>query len=233
MEISKILHNGYFDKITIKVWNQPYDDSRIELDDTDYDTLCKKQGINKSLLLTRILVIGTTKDDSDEILKSKIHKYLEENFGHKALQDNKYIIAYENIISIISNKHLYDNCRYDEVLSKLIHKANKHKKSYAIIDRLYVKPEYRKLGISTWLLKNTVSILKQLNINIDTIYCQVGDFSNESDRIGITKEQYLKTLKNIYNKFGLKNIDDTHMYKDVKVILKENNNEKNIFRHRD
>lgn len=233
MEINKILATGYFDDLILKMWTQPYD-TPISVKDLDFDTLCKKQSINKSLIVTKVLLVGVSKNEDNELLRSTIHKYLESNFGPDAIKQNKYIIAYMNIITIMPSAELFDNYKYEEFLSKLIAKSRNDKKTYILLDRIFVKPEYRKMGIADWLINNIEQFIGTIGVKADTVYCQVADFSNESEKDTIeSRNQYIKRLTSMYKRLGLISIDENHMYKNLKGILKESNNEKSIFRHRD
>jgi GNAT superfamily N-acetyltransferase len=71
------------------------------------------------------------------------------------------------------------------------------------ISRLYIHPAFRKLGLSSWLLRN-LPVLGQtvVNMPVGDMLLIPGDFSNESRRQHKTKREYVEWLKEYYEKNG-------------------------------
>ena len=149
-------------------------------------------------------------------------------------RDRQYTVAYADIwiinnpllldIKRIQSEEIYPNIlssnedveRLTSVASLVAAlKKEKHMSSInaAIVDKVYVYPDYRHMGISTWIHNNISDLLRKFTlITPDIVVLNYGDFSNEAlAKFNMTYENYKKYLHNMYKNIG---------YKDLSVISK-------------
>lgn len=92
-----------------------------------------------------------------------------------------------------------------------IHKQYNYSKDWvniAIINKVYVKPVFRRCGISSWIHSNIADIINMYGLVFPTgVILTYGDFSHESNKeFGMSNGAYNKMLLNHYKSMGYSNI---------------------------
>ena len=197
------------------------------------------QGVGK----IRVTIYGesTFDIDDDNLLGMRWHREQELKLSRTKVDDNdRYAIAYVDILIVKSDlsfpeqvtrrgKTVEDINKLakteDEVM--LLSKAIDMQKSIweesngvadcsiAIIDRVYVNKHFRKCGISSWIHKNILDIIRTYGmISVSAVLLIPGDFSNEAEQIfGLSKKDYRDMLVKHYKNTGYKFIDKFIMCK--------------------
>lgn len=106
-------------------------------------------------------------------------------------------------------------------------------KDVAIVNKVYVSPNFRKLGINRWIHDNIFDIINIFSfLEPNIVILQVGDFNNESRNFGLSAHEYYSFLRAIYRKLGYKSVGlitklqikvlgDNILFKSEKQLKKE------------
>lgn len=240
MNVRDIKRLGYFDEVAIDGWIDPMYRSNGVLIYQDMGlsesmNFCNSQSSNAlAHLHVDIFGIGNN-NDTEDILIAR------DSLGIRPDKYNRYCIGYANIVIIKNEQSISrgvenkgrdaqaisgvsktpDEMSLYEVGLRIAKYASKYRvkdKSFkdmtiAIIDRVYIHNRFRRLGINTWIHQNIEDIINTFGLLYpDVVVLVPGDFSNESEKMfRMTKLEYNEMLRNMYMKFG---------YKDINIIEK-------------
>lgn len=229
-----------------------YNDNGIEInnDENLVEAIEKNKAYNQSIARLRINICGECSCKINSKKELDLVKFRDKDLGLKrsTVGDKiRYYICYIDIYIIKSDnllpKLVEDNSKNFKAVNhitknnyelaiiyaatELQKKIQKETKEYndcniAVLDKIYVHPQFRRLGIATWVHENFSELIK-LTSTIDIVASMLvpGDFSEEAEsEFGMTSEQYKKFLINSYKNMGYKNYDFTIMYK--RFIPKKN-----------
>lgn len=224
MIIDKVLRVGYFDNLILDGYNMNFFGS-------EGIKLCNECTLNESLLKSnnkytnglsklRINLIGEAENNKEHLSAVENPKSIREDelklTPIKMRDKTRYVIAYMEILVIDSTK-ISDDYSYMskdiksvdtvELLNCAIDRIERKIQNIGILSKIYIDKNFRELGIFKWMLDNIFDIIKQFSdVLVDCILLIPGDFSNESEQLGISLKEYNKNLASMYKKHGYKNI---------------------------
>ena len=98
-------------------------------------------------------------------------------------------------------------------IAKYVYKRKLLNKHYndmniAIVNRVYINPHFRRLGINTWIHQNLTAIVNSFGmVYPDITVLTYGDFSNEAGcYFNMSNDQYRSMLENLYKRYGYKEL---------------------------
>lgn len=214
LKVSLIKHIGEFDELFITSNISPlYNRNYLKLTDgyNLKETIQYGDYPGESMLATlKINIVGEKLDTSS------MHKY---TIGYAYIT----IVKGENITP---NYRRFENLDNIQLISKSVDEINlcnaglniakhlnikgitKDNLSIAIINRVYINKEFRRLGINKWIHNNLEDIITNFAlIHPDIVVLSYDDFANECNKnFGMTKDEYCKMLHTMYKKLGYKDL---------------------------